>query len=415
MIKKEIIEEMIKKETIEEMIKKEIIEEVIKKEIIEEKTKKTETMLKIRRYLDQLIADSTPEAPAWNMEKILSGAKNKWNYIDGCMIKAVLEMYYITKNNAYLMFADGFVEYYIQEDGGVRTFDAYEYNIDNINEGKVLFDLYQLTHKEKYLRAIKTIYSQLETHPRTKEGNFWHKKIYENQVWLDGLYMAQPFYMAYETKFNGLKNYKDIFSQFQLVEKYMKDEKTGLYYHGYDSTKTMNWCNPETGLSKIFWGRAMGWFVMAIIDVVEVMDEQMFYEYRYLMELFKNAIDALIQVQSESGMWYQILDQPEIKGNYLETSASAIIAYAILKGVRLGVLPERVKNQGYKAFWDICDRYLKEEAGQLSLGGICLVAGLGGEEQRDGSVAYYLSEPIVKNEAKGVAPFLLCYTEIARS
>jgi len=372
------------------------------------------TMIKIDRYFNQLIAASTPEAPAWNMEKILSGAENKWNYIDGCMIKAVLEMYYITHKDMYLQFADSFIDFYVLDDGNIKTFDKAEYNIDNINEGKVLFDLNNLSHKEKYEKAIHTIYSQLATHPRTEEGNFWHKKIYENQVWLDGLYMAQPFYMEYETRFNVLKNYNDIIQQFRIVEKQMKDEATGLYYHGYDSKKTMFWCNPETGLSKNFWGRAMGWYVMALIDVVEAMDEQMFYEYRYIMSLFKNAIDALIQVQSESGMWYQVLDQPEVDGNYLETSASAIIAYAILKGVRLGVLTERYKAYGLKAFWDICDRYLVEKDGALSLGGICLVAGLGGKEMRDGSVVYYLSEPIVENEAKGVAPFLLCYTEIVR-
>jgi len=377
-------------------------------------TMQKETIVKIGRYLDQLIVDSTPETPAWNMEKILSGAQNKWNYIDGCMIKAVIEMYYITKNKDYLKFADEFIDYYILEDGTIKTFDAEEYNIDNINEGKVLFDLHALTGKEKYLKAISTIYKQLETHPRTEEGNFWHKKIYENQVWLDGLYMAQPFYMAYETKFNNLTNYKDIFNQFLSVEKYMKDDKTGLYYHGYDTSKSMYWCDPKTGLSKNFWGRAMGWFVMSIIDVIEVMDDQMFYEYRYLMEMFRSAIDALIQVQSETGMWYQVLDKPEVDGNYLETSASAIIAYAILKGVRLEVLPERYKENGHKAFWDICNQYLEDENGILSLGGICLVAGLGGKDYRDGSVAYYLSEPVVKNEAKGVAPFLLCYTEIER-
>ncbi len=227
--------------------------------------------------------------------------------------------------------------------------------------------------------------------------------------------MAQPFYMSYETRMNGFKNYKDIISQFKNVEKQMKDEKTGLYYHGYDSSKSMYWCDPTTGLSKNFWGRAMGWFVMAIIDVVEAMDEQMFYEYRYLMEMFKEAIDALIAVQSDSGMWYQVLDKPEAEGNYLETSASAIIAYAILKGVRLEVLPKRYKEKGLMAFRDICDRYLEEEeSGKLNLGGVCLVAGLGGKERRDGSVEYYLSEPVVKDEAKGVAPFLLCYTELAR-
>ena len=372
------------------------------------------TMKMIRDYLDQLIADSTPEAPAWNMEKILSGAKNKWNYIDGCMIKAVLEMNNITGDEDYLKFADNFIDYYVNEDGSIKTFSETEYNIDNINEGKVLFELYERTGKEKYRHGLDTIYSQLKTHPRTEDGNFWHKDIYPHQVWLDGLYMAQPFYTEYETKFNSLGNYKDIFTQFKNVEKYMKDPATGLYYHGYDSSKSMFWCDPATGLSKNFWGRALGWYVMAIIDVVEAMDEQMFYEYRYMMDLFKDAIDALIKVQSPTGMWYQVVDKPEVEGNYLETSASAIIAYAILKGVRLGVLPERYREAGMKCFWDICDRYLTEKDGKFSLGGICLVAGLGGKEQRDGSVPYYLSEPVVEDEAKGVAPFLLCYTEIIR-
>lgn len=375
-----------------------------------------EMMDTIRRYMDQLLENSTAEAPAWNMEKILSGAKNKWNYIDGCMIKATLDLYDITGEERYLTFADDFIDYYVNDDGSIKTFKVEEYNIDNINEGKVLFDLYALTGKEKYRKAIDTIYNQLKTHPRTESGNFWHKDIYPHQIWLDGLYMAQPFYMAYETQFNHMQHYKDIFTQFLEVEKHMKDEKTGLYYHGYDTSKSMFWCDKETGLSRNFWGRAMGWFVMAIIDVVEQMDEQLFYEYRYLQNMFKETIDALIHVQSESGMWYQVLDQPEVEGNYLETSASAIIAYAILKGVRLEVLPKRYEAYGMKAFDDICQRYLKEEeGGKLNLGGICLVAGLGGKDMRDGSVEYYLSEPIVESEAKGVAPFLMCYTEIMRN
>lgn len=368
----------------------------------------------IKIYIDQLLEDSTACAPAWNMEKILQGKKSNWNYIDGCMIKAVLEMYDITKNEKYLTFADAFIDYYVNEDGSINTYDIKEHNIDNINEGKVLFTLYELTGKEKYRKAIDTVYEQIKEQPRTKENNFWHKEIYPNQVWLDGLYMAQPFYMAYETKYNRLKNYKDIFTQFLNVERIMKSAETGLYYHGYDESREMFWCNQDSGLSKNHWGRAMGWFVMSIIDVIEVMDNQMFYEYRYLMNLYKEVIDALLKYQSESGMWYQVIDQGDYEGNYLETSASAIIAYAILKGVRLEVLPLRYKEAGLKCFEDICDRYLVNEEGVLSLGGICLVAGLGGKEKRDGSIEYYLSEPIVKNDAKGVAPFLLAYTEIFR-
>jgi len=373
-----------------------------------------EAVGKIKQYLNQLMAESTPEAPAWNMEKILSGAENKWNYIDGCMIKAILEMHTITGEESYLKFADNFIGYYVQEDGRIHSYEPTEFNIDNINEGKVLFDLYERLGKDKYRKAIDTVYEQIKGQPRTEAGNFWHKKIYPNQVWLDGLYMAQPFYMAYESKFNHFNGYKDIFTQFKTVEEKMKDPVTGLYYHAYDASKEMFWCDESTGLSENFWGRAMGWFLMAIIDVIEVMDEQMFYEYRYLMTMFKDVVDALIQVQSPSGMWYQLLDLPEVDGNYLETSASAIIAYAILKGVRLEVLPERYRAYGLACFDDICDRYLEEKHGRLSLGGICLVAGLGGKEMRDGSVAYYLSEPIVEDEAKGVAPFLLCATEVIR-
>lgn len=372
------------------------------------------TLDSIKKYLDQLIAASTAEEPAWNMEKILSGAKNKWNYIDGCMIKAVLEMHTITGNADYLSFADAFIDYYVADDGQIRTYSETEYNIDNINEGKVLFDLFELTGKEKYRKAIDTIYGQVKHQPRTSEGNFWHKKIYPNQVWLDGLYMAQPFYMAYESKYNNFEGYKDIFNQFQMVEARMKDATSGLYYHAYDASKEMFWCDETTGLSKNFWGRAMGWYVMAIIDVVEAMDEQMFYEYKYLKDLFRQVVDALLKVQSPSGMWYQLLDQSHVEGNYLETSASAIIAYAILKGVRLEALPDAYLDHGLKCFYDICDRYLEEKEGRLSLGGICLVAGLGGKEMRDGTVDYYLSEPVVEDEAKGVAPFLLCYTEVVR-
>lgn len=372
------------------------------------------TLNTIREYLDQLISKSSPEAPAWNMEKILSGTKNKWNYIDGCMIIATLEMHKITGDERYLEFADSFIDYYVNDDGSIKTYSEEEYNIDHINEGKVLYKLYDRTGKEKYRKAIDTLYNQLQNHPRTDEGNFWHKKIYPNQVWLDGLYMAQPFYMEYETRFNGLKGYKDIFSQFTNVEKKMKDSVTGLSYHAYDASKEMFWCNKETGLSPNFWGRAMGWYVMALIDTVEAMDEQMFYEYKYLQDMFKDAIDALVRVQSDSGMWYQVLDKPEAEGNYLETSASAIISYAILKGVRLEVLPEKYATYGLKCFYDICDRYLENNDGELSLGGICLVAGLGGKEMRDGSVEYYMSEPVVKDEAKGVAPFLLSWTEVFR-
>ncbi len=367
----------------------------------------------IRNYIDLLMDKSTPDKPYWNIES----KKNqtvKWNYVDGCMIKAILEMYYITNESKYLTFADHFIDYYVDDDGNILGYEKEEYNIDNINEGKVLFDLYALTKKEKYRKAIEILYDQLKTHPRTKTGNFWHKLIYPNQVWLDGLYMAQPFYMEYETKYNGFKNYQDIYSQFANVRKLMYNEEIKLYYHGYDESKEMFWCDKKTGLSKSFWLRSMGWFVMALVDVLEKMDEQIFYEYKALIKMLREAIDGLLLYQDDSGLWYQVIDQIGREGNYLETSGSAMISYAILKGVRLEYLPERYRVYGVKCFEGIKEKYLKLENGELNLGGICLVAGLGGKDLRDGSYEYYISEPVVNNDAKGVGPFLLAYTELLR-
>jgi unsaturated rhamnogalacturonyl hydrolase len=370
----------------------------------------------IKKYLDNLIEKSTPQKPMWNIEKIMQGKALGWNYIDGCMIKGILEMYYITRDEKYLNFANEFVDYYVFEDGSIRGFSKDEYNIDSINEGKVLFDLFKLTGKEKYRKAVDTIMEQVKTHPRTKEGNFWHKKIYPNQVWLDGIYMSLPFYMEYELNFNECLNFKDVYNQLMNVNKIMKDEKTGLTHHGYDSSREAFWCDKETGLSHVFWIRSMGWYVMALVDILEKMEGNLVEEHANIKNIFKNAIDSLLKYQDATGMWYQVIDMGDRTGNYLETSGSSMYAYAILKGVRLGYLPKEYAEFGNKAFKGICDRYLTEKDGELNLGGICLVAGLGPENnrRRDGSFEYYISEPIVENDAKGVGPFLLAYTEMIR-
>ena len=376
-------------------------------------------MDRIEKYIDELMEKSTPDRPIWNIEKILQGVKSKWNYIDGCMIKAILEMYAITKDEKYFKFADAFIDYKVREDGTIDGYDINELNIDNINAGKTLFELYDLTGKEKYRKAIDLVYSQIENMPRTKEGNFWHKNIYPNQVWLDGLYMCQPFYMEYETRFNDRKNYDDIFNQFAQVVKNMRDSETGLYYHAYDSSREMFWCDKVTGLSQNFWLRALGWYSMALLDTLDKTDvssdDAHKEAYENMKKTFVELMDAMLRYQDESGMWYQVVNVGGMEKNYLETSGSAIMAYALLKGVRLGFLPESYRENGKKAFQGICDKYLTtDEEGNLHLGGICLVAGLGGKEKRPGTFDYYMSEPIVNDDAKGVGPFLLAYTEMLR-
>lgn len=362
----------------------------------------------IDSYIDEMLF-STPEYPLWNQEMILQNKKTSWNYIDGCMMTAFLTLYEKTKEKKYLLFVKKYIDYFLDNAGNIQTFSVNEYNLDNINEGRALFKLYDYFGDEKYRKAVEKIYSQIRTQPRTIEGNFWHKKIYPDQIWLDGLYMAQPFYLEYEKRFNNKKNYSDILNQFLTVNRVLRDKNTGLYYHAYDSTRKMFWSNTESGLSSNFWLRAIGWFLMALVDILEILnnDDQIFQN--KITDIFTNLTDSLLEFQDPSGMWYQIVDKGNADSNYLETSGSAIISYAIFKAVHLGILPQSYRHFSEKAFQGICNTYLYEKQGKMTLGGTCLVAGLGGKERRDGSFGYYMSEPVVENEAKGIAPFILSY------
>lgn len=371
------------------------------------------------KYIDQLLEKSTPQAPIWNIEKIKSGEPSTWNYIDGCMIKAILDLYAIKGDKKFLDFADEFIDYFVQDDGSIMSYDPAELNIDNVNAGKTLFELYKLTGKEKYRKAIETIYTQVKNQPRTKEGNFWHKLIYPYQVWLDGTYMGQPFYMQYEVEYNNCKNCQDSYQQLMNVYELLRDKKTGLYYHGYDSSRLSFWCDKETGLSQNFWLRALGWYSMALVDTISVMPDTMEAEKAQLASNYKELIDAMLKYQAPNGMWYQVVDRADEvdkngKKNYLETSGSSIFAFSIMKACRMGILDESYFQYGEKAFNGVCDMYLSEKDGELQLDGICLVAGLGpqGNTRRNGTLEYYLDEPIVSNDAKGVAPLVLAYIEI---
>ncbi|WP_406035678.1 glycoside hydrolase family 105 protein [Treponema saccharophilum] len=368
----------------------------------------------IDTYIDELMTKSTAEIPVWNIEKAKAGKKSGWDYIDGCMILALLEMYDTSGDKKFLDFADYYEDFRISDDGSIDGYKKDEWNIDNINGGKNLFVLYSITKKEKYRKALENLYDQVKNQPRTKEGNFWHKKIYPNQVWLDGLYMGLPFYMEYETTFNDSKNREDIYNQFFNVERIMKDPKTGLYFHGYDSERKMFWADKETGLSRNFWLRSLGWFSMAMLDTLNKASDRGSENWNHLKSMFRDLQTAMLAFQDESGMWYQVPNRQNEGTNYLETSGSAIFAYSMMKGFRTKILDDtKFRDAGLKAFNGICDRYLTTEDGKLGLGGICLVAGLGPETspRRDGSFEYYMSEPIVKDDAKGVGPFILAYNE----
>ena len=368
---------------------------------------------KIDAYIQRLIRESTPERTIWNIEKLRAGKPGSWNYIDGCMMTALLAMAEITGEREYFDFVEHFIDAYILDDGTIRTYSLEKYNLDDINEGRVLLPLYRATGKEKYRLAAEKLKHHLDTQPRTAENNFWHKAIYPNQVWLDGIYMAQVFYALYQKEFGGGDD-SDILNQIETVHEKMFDREKKLYYHGYDASRQAFWADPVTGCSKSFWLRSIGWFSVALADLLEIVGES---ERERLAAIFTELMAGIAQyADEETGMYCQVPDQPGRQGNYLETSGSSMIAYAMLKGARLGILDKEYAAKGQKTFSGIVKKYLSFTEDKLNLGGICLVAGLGPESnrRRDGSYEYYISEPVVENDAKGVAPFILCYTEIKR-
>lgn len=369
---------------------------------------------KIDAFVLQLVEQSTPERTAWNMEKIREGKPASWNYIDGCMLTALMEMERITGDERYSQFVRACVDHFVGEDGSIRTFKPEAHNLDDINEGRVLFQLYQRTGEEKYRRAADFLRARLEEQPRTAEGNFWHKAIYPNQVWLDGIYMAQPFYALYEKHF-GKGDFSDIAAQVKTVRARMFSQEKGLYFHGYDASKTAFWADPVTGCSQNFWLRSLGWFAVALADLLDILPGGGHRDgLRGIFTELMASVDRY--ADPDTGMYWQVPDQGGRAGNYLETSGSAMLAYAMLKGARLGVLDKRYAAKGRKTFDGIMEKYLTFTENGLDLDGICLVAGLGPEDnrRRDGSYEYYISEPVVRNDAKGVAPFVLAYTEVKR-
>lgn len=336
-----------------------------------------------------------------------------WNYEDGCVIMGSILLYQITGDTYFKDFVVNYMEEFIHSDGSIESYEMEAFNLDNVNSGRALFFLYNEIGDEKYKKAIKLLRKQLEIQPRTECNNFWHKNIYPWQIWLDGLYMAQPFYIMYEREF-GSENYTDTISQFKNVRKLMFDPNKSLYYHGYDEKKVQKWADRETGLSKNFWLRAVGWYLISLIDVIDEMHMPDSEETRELSDIFNEAVDGILKYQDQKNkLFYQVIDHPQAAGNYLETSGSAMVAYALIKGSRLKVLDNSFYAVlGEEVLMELHNQKLKNANGIYELADICKVGGLGPNDTRDGSVEYYLSEPIVKDDHKGSGAFMMAYAQL---
>ncbi|SEA38284.1 unsaturated rhamnogalacturonyl hydrolase [Arachidicoccus rhizosphaerae] len=340
-------------------------------------------------------------------------AYKKWSYDEGVVLKGFENIWMLSGDPLYFNYIQHSMDDFVDKNGVIRDYDSLSYKLDDINNGKLLLTLARVTGKKQYWKAATSLRNQLNGQPRTFDGGFWHKKIYPNQMWLDGLYMAAPFYAEYAMVSGEDTAFNDIGKQFVLMERHARDSKTGLLYHGWDASKEQKWANKQTGLSENFWGRAMGWYGMALVDALDYFPENQPYK-DSLVQILNRYATAVVKVQDRtSHVWWQVLDKAGDAGNYQEASASCMFVYTLAKGVRKGYLPASYDKAALDGFEGVVKQFVaRDSAGNTVLNGTCEVAGLGGKPYRDGTYQYYIGEKTKVNDGKGVGAFLLAATEI---
>lgn len=361
---------------------------------------------KSKYYVQMTDSEMKRNPESWMLD---FSEKPKWNYCHGLELQAMLQVWKKTGDKKYFDYAYSFANLMVEADGKVKTYDQLEYNIDRVNSGKMLYPIFDATKEERFSKAIYLFREQMKWHPRTKKGSYWHKKIYPHQVWLDGVYMACPYLAEYAKRHNDTELFDEVALQILDVHKYMYDNTTGLYYHGWDESREQRWADPKTGLSPNFWSRSIGWYMMAIVDVLEFLPED-HKDRAKIIEILKKVSASVENYQdSKTGMWYQVTDKMGKEGNYLESSASAMFIYTWVKGAQGGHLDKKYLDKGKKAYAQFLKRFVKENNdGTISITDGCSVAGLGGQKNyRDGSYEYYISEPVRDNDPKVVGPFIM--------
>ena len=339
----------------------------------------------------------------------------KWDYCHGLELQSMLDVYDAYGDKKFFDYAVAYADTMIHADGSIETYKLHEYNIDRLNSGKMLFRIYEQTKDEKYRKALDLLRSQLDTHPRNADGGFWHKKIYEHQMWLDGLYMGQPFYAEYAYRNNRVNDYADIINQFVTVARHTYDAENDLYRHACDVSKRERWADKVTGQSQHCWGRAMGWYAMACVDVLDFIPQHEVGRDSVIAILNKLAAQIKRTQDTCTGVWYQVIDRSGDKGNYLESSCSTMFVYALLKAVRKGYICSSYMEVAQKGYEGILKQFIEvDDKGLVSITSACAVAGLGGKNYRMGDYDYYINEQIRVNDAKAVGPFIMASLEWER-
>lgn len=346
---------------------------------------------------------------AWQLDH---GKRLYFGYSQGVGTLAMLKVWKETGNPKYLDYVVEWADTLINDNGEIHLYRVETYNIDYINSGKVLFDVYRETGDNKYKLAMDRLLDQMKLHPRTLEGAFWHKLIYPHQVWLDGLYMGSPFLAQYAVTFDQPELIDDVINQFRVCARHTYDPGTGLYYHAWDESKKQRWASKETGQSPNFWGRSIGWWFMALVDVLDFIPEN--HPGRAdLVGMIQGLADALPRYQHETGLWYQVMDKGDKEGNYLEASVSSMFMYSFAKAVNKGYIDEKYREVAERAYNGLMNMLIVEnEDGTLTLTQCNAVSGLGGNPYRDGSFEYYVNERIRENDAKATGPFIMGCLEL---
>lgn len=372
------------------------------------------TSLAVRMAQSEITRNPSPV----NLDGIPAG-KIKWNYTTGLELLAITDAGEAWDRPDFVAYADRYFDTIVRPGGEILTYRRTKYNLDHICPGRALFGLYARTGEPRYRQALDTLYAQLREQPRNFDGGFWHKEVYPHQMWLDGLYMAEPFYAQYAMQnLTGVvldEAIADIVNQFVTVGRHTWDPATELYRHAYDDSREMFWCDSISGQSAHAWCRAMGWYAMAIVETLQYLGKTD--ATRPMIAILDRIYAALPRyADPQTGMWYQVLDQPGREGNYLESTGSAMFVYAQLKAVRLGYLPREMRDEAMHRYEQFVDRFVRENPdGTISLTDCCAVAGLGGKQQRSGTFEYYISEPVIENDCKGVGPFIWASLEYDRA
>ena len=333
----------------------------------------------------------------------------RWDYCQGLELQAFYKVWEKTKDKRYFDYMKSYTDTIIDSNGKIIVYKKSDYNIDKVNPGKFLFLLYSTTKEEKLRIAIDSLYSQLQSHPRTSDGGFWHKKVYPHQMWLDGLYMGTPFLAEYAMRINLPASTDDAIHQILTMAKHGYDAKTGLYYHGWDESRSQRWSNPKTGQSPNFWSRSIGWYMMSMVDALDFIPAS-HPQRDEVIKILQNLTDSLLNFNDpKTGMWYQVTDKTDEKGNYLESTGSSMFIYSMVKAGQKGYLPKSYLKKGKSLYKQFVKTFIKKNNdGTISVTNCCAVAGLGGDKNyRDGSFEYYISEPVRDNDPKAVAPFMM--------